>query len=300
MNENENLTQEELDYLNSKKGKLLNPRMDSTFKALFTQPTEESKKALHSFLEAVLVRDIDEVKFEPNDAVQQFGTQRDADYDINVRFSTGESAEIEMQAWSQNYDYGKRAEYQCARLLSTYLNKGEAWDNVQKVYQISVLDYKYFPKFLTDEEIEKRKKTVVNYYKMKNQYSECLTDILNIVFIDLTNLKEKYTAKRLQKLTSAEKWALFLKNADNKNSSKLVQQLIEKEDGIMNAQTVLSSISSDKDLWLAQYHAEVRERDKISNLEAARKEGEQNIISKLLDFSKQGLSLDEVLKKLGQ
>jgi predicted transposase/invertase (TIGR01784 family) len=140
----ENLTADEIRYLESKKGKILNPRMDGTFKAMFTQPTAESRKALHSFLEAVLVRKIDAVKFEPNDSVQQFASQRDVDYDINVRFSTGESAEIEMQAWRQNYDYGKRAEYQAARLLSTYLNDGDSWDKVQKVYQISILDYNYY------------------------------------------------------------------------------------------------------------------------------------------------------------
>ena len=33
-------------------GVLLNPRVDSTFKALFTQDTEESRAAMHSFLEA--------------------------------------------------------------------------------------------------------------------------------------------------------------------------------------------------------------------------------------------------------
>jgi len=54
MQENENISQEELDYINANKGRLLNPRMDSTFKALFTQPTAESKSALHSFLEAKL------------------------------------------------------------------------------------------------------------------------------------------------------------------------------------------------------------------------------------------------------
>ncbi|MCR5125652.1 MAG: Rpn family recombination-promoting nuclease/putative transposase [Treponema sp.] len=162
----EHLTIDELEYLKKNEGRLLNPRMDCTFKAIFTQPTEASKKALHSFLEAVLDRKIDEVKFEPNDAVQMLGTQRSVDYDINVRFSTGEAAEIEMQAWQQVYDYGKRAEYQVSRLLSTHLNRGEPWGNVSKAYQISVLDYEYSPKHLSKEERRKRTKSVVNYYTM--------------------------------------------------------------------------------------------------------------------------------------
>lgn len=115
-----------------------------------------------------------------------------------------------------------------------------------------------------------RKKSVVNYYTMKKQNGEPLTNILNIVFIELTHLDEKYGSEELERLSAAEKWALFLKNADNMNSSELVRNLTEKEDGIMNAQSVLSSISSDRGLWLAQYHAEVRERDRISNMEEAK------------------------------
>jgi predicted transposase/invertase (TIGR01784 family) len=328
----EHLTIDELNYLKANEGCILNPRMDCTFKAIFTQPTEDSRKALHSFLEAVLDREIDEVKFEPNDAVQMLGTQRSVDYDINVRFSTGEVAEIEMQAWQQTYDYGKRAEYQVSRLLSTHLNKGEPWSKVNKAYQISVLDYEYYPKELSKEEKKKRAKSVLNYYTMKNQNGESLTNILNIVFIELTHLSESYSREELEKLSAAEKWALFLKNADNTNSSELVKNLTEKEGGIMNAQNVLSSISSDMGLWLAQYHAEVRERDRLSNLEETKEqareegraegreegreegraegreegraegkiEGMAEGIKNLAALLKSGISLDEAMKKLGQ
>ncbi|MCR5125653.1 MAG: hypothetical protein K6B43_10755 [Treponema sp.] len=105
-------------------------------------------------------------------------------------------------------------------------------------------------------------------------------------------------------MSAAEKWALFLKNADNGNSSELVKNLTEKEDGIMNAQSVLSSISSDRGLWLAQYHAEVRERDRISNMEEAkaeaRAEGNAEGIKKLAALIQSGLSLDDALRQLGQ
>jgi len=76
----------------------------------------------------------------------------------------------------------------------------------------------------------------------------------------------------------------------------------------MNAQSVLSSISSDRGLWLAQYHAEVRERDRISNLEEAkelakeegRAEGNAEGIKKLAALIQSGLSLYDALRKLGQ
>ena len=54
-------------------GALLNPRVDSTFKALFTQPTKESRDALHSFLEAATERKIKTFVLTANDAPSGFG-----------------------------------------------------------------------------------------------------------------------------------------------------------------------------------------------------------------------------------
>lgn len=264
-----NLTDAEWEYIESHKGMLLNPRLDSTFKAIFTQPTEESHNALLSFLEAATESKIEEVSFEPNSASQQFGGQRDVDYDINVRFTTGESAEIEMQAWQQNYDYGLRAEYQVARLLSTYLKNGELWSEVKKVYQISILDYNYKPK----KDSGSTERSAINYYTMKAQDGSRLTDTLNIVFIELPRIKaDKCADGKLSGLLPLEKWALFFKYADNMNTSPIVKQLTETEAGIMDAQNVLSSISSDRGLWLQQYHAEIRERDRLSDIAGAKEE----------------------------
>lgn len=124
-------------------GALLNPRIDSTFKALFSQPTKESQDALHSFLEAATERKIRSFELRPNDSPAGFDRQRGVSYDILCEFDDGLHADIEMQAFDQRYDYGKRAEYQVARLETTYLEKGEDWNSAPTVYQITVLDFNY-------------------------------------------------------------------------------------------------------------------------------------------------------------
>ena len=48
-------------------GALLNPRVDSTFKALFTRPTKESRTALHAFLEAALEQKIQDASGKATD-----------------------------------------------------------------------------------------------------------------------------------------------------------------------------------------------------------------------------------------
>jgi len=47
---------------------------------------------------------------------------------------------------------------------------------------------------------------------------------------------------------------------------------LSKEEGLMQAQKSLSSISADRDLWIAQYRQEMADRDKRSSICAAGKE----------------------------
>ncbi|MCR5124646.1 MAG: Rpn family recombination-promoting nuclease/putative transposase [Treponema sp.] len=106
-------------------GALLNPRIDSTFKALFTQPTPESRAALHSFLEAAIEQKIKSFQLTSNDVPVSFNGQRGVSYDIACVLDDGRIAEIEMQAFNQEYDYGKRAEYHVARLETTKAMTGK-------------------------------------------------------------------------------------------------------------------------------------------------------------------------------
>lgn len=246
---------------------VLNPRIDSTFKALFTQETPESHKALHSFLEAAIGRKISEVHLTANDAPQQYGDERDIDYDINCIFADGEVAEIEMQGFSQNYDYSKRAEYQAARLVTTYLQKGMDWDDVHKVYQISVMNFNFKSKNGNDKHTD-----AVNRYCMRNEEGDRLAEILNVIFIELTRL-EDYNKEEVKNLPGIYKWALFLKDADNPDKKELVEELTATEEGIMEAKQTLESISRNMELWHHQWRLETVERDKRSNINAAFKEG---------------------------
>ena len=166
--------QSEEEYLaQMKQGALLNPRIDSTFKALFTQPTIESRNALHSFLEAATERKIKSVELTANEAPIAFEKQRGVSYDILCIFDDGQPANLEMMAFNQKYDYGKRAEYQVARLETTYLKKGDTWEKAPKVYLITVLDFVF----------DKTSAEPVSRYAMRTADNRKLSDTLNIIFI---------------------------------------------------------------------------------------------------------------------
>ena len=248
-------------------GALLNPRVDSTFKALFTQPTAESRGALKSFLEAATERDIDSFEFVSNDAPEEFGGQRRVSYDIACVFCDGEAADIEMQAFNQEYDYGKRAEYQVSRLETTYLKKGDTWEKAPKVYQITVLDFIYSK---IDENNAETKKPV-SRYSMRTKDGRELSNALNVIFIELP--KVQGLEQSLDTNTRLENWALFLKDADNPQKNELIHKLTQKEAGLMQAQQSLSNISENRDLWIAEYRKEMYERDRRSSISAAINKG---------------------------
>ena len=252
----------EEEYLSQmERGALLNPRMDPIFKAMLTRPTEESRGALKSFLEAATERKIKSFELVSNDAPASFTGQRGVNYDIACVLEDGTAADIEMQALNQKYDYGKRAEYQVARLETTYLKRGDDWEKAPTVYQISVLNFNYF----------QNSKNVVSRFAMRTKDGLELSNSLNVVFVELT--KVSALEKSLDTNSKLENWALFLKDADNPKKHALIDKLAVKEEGLMLATKSLSSISADRDLWMAQYRQEIAERDRLSAMNAATRIG---------------------------
>ena len=280
----------EEEYLSQmESGALLNPRLDSTFKALFTQPTQESRDALHSFLEAATERKIKHFELHANEAPAFFGGQRSVSYDILCQFDDGLSADIEMQAFNQEYDYGKRAEYQVARLETTYLKKGDNWEKAPIVYQVTVLDFTY------DAEKSKKSRSPISRYAMRTKDGRELSNSLNIIFIELT--KTKRLEKTLETNTPLENWAIFLKEADNPQKQDIIQKLTNKEAGLMQAKKSLSSISANRDLWIEQYRQEIAERDRRSGLSAMLNKGLQEGIQQGIQQGRTE-SLIETAKRL--
>ena len=106
---------------------------------------------------------------------------------------------------------------------------------------------------------------------MRTKDGRKLSGNLNIIFIELP--KAEGLEESVDTNTSLENWAVFLKDADNPEKKDVIDKLVGKEEGIMQAQKSLSSISENRSVWVAQYRQEMFERDRISGLYAARQEG---------------------------
>lgn len=106
---------------------------------------------------------------------------------------------------------------------------------------------------------------------MRTKDGRVLSNSLNIIFIELPKTRD--IEETLETNTPLENWAIFLKEADNPKKKSVITRLTEKEAGLMQAQKSLSSISANRDLWIAQYRQEIADRDRRSSISAALKKG---------------------------
>ena len=243
---------------------ILNPRLDPNFKAIFTQPTPESRCALKSFLTAAIGRKVVDVTVVENEEPKLFDTERGIRYDINCEFDDGTLAQIEIQGEDKNHAFGKRVEYYVSRLTSSLASVGEEWDKLPQAYQISVLDF-YF---------DSTNDTPIHHYTMVDTSDGSkLPGILNVIFMELPKAVKFGKDEDIKTLPSAVKWCKFLKEADAPEKQDLINELARSEEGIMEAAKTLSKISQDRWRWIMQGRIEGEKRDYITGINAAKREG---------------------------
>ena len=254
---------------------ILNPRCDITFKAIFTQGTEESNLALKDFIEAMIQKEVKDLTLQPNEPPADTSSDMQMTFDVSVEFNDGEKADIEIQNRSENYDFGERAEIQSARLLNTSAKKGSSW-NIEKIYQISVLNFEY----------NKDDNKTVSWYTMRDKDGGKLSDRLNVIFLDLVKVRRLFGQKNL---TKAEKWGMFFSYADDEKKQDYLKEIIKEEKGIMAAEFTVSYMSEEDANWFRENSRFIGQRDYNSGMEAATRRGvEQGLQQGLKQGLKQG------------
>ena len=243
---------------------LVNPREDANFKAIFTQPTEDSRLALRSFISAAIGREVKKVRLTNNEPARVFEKQRVIRLDLNCEFEDGSLAQIEMQCSGSKDMFSARILYYWARLYTSFLKGGHNWEKLKPVYQISVVDFNF----------EKNDNEPVHKYRLydKETGSIC-SENLTIIVLDLTKLPEIHHIEEIRNLPTILKWCKFLKEADNTESREIVSEICNQEVGIMGAFKSLREVSIPQKLWLWYTGRIAAEADRQMFLELARQEG---------------------------
>ena len=228
----------------------------------FTQDTKESKLALQSFLSAIFNEPVEDVQVGLNEIPIESEKDKQSIFDLTCTLKNKQQViNIEMQAQNCAGAFDNRSEYHVAHLLNHYVSKGTIWSLVPQAYMISVLNFKY------DSESE----NAFSWFTMREDTGrELKSKRMNIIYLELPKLLEAKDTPPEQ-LTAIERWGKFFLYANITEKKDYILKLSREEEGIMNAQTVLNSISQSEEEWR-------RERgyiDEINNALSARWYAEQ-------------------------
>ena len=241
---------------------LFDPRLDFVSKRILTADTEESRKALISFLNATLrfkgKKRIVNV-LNPVTTVDSKKHKKSV-FDVRVEFRDGSEAIIEIE-FRKKDNFKKRSQFLVSRSYSSQNLVGKTYDDLNKRYIICVLNYTLFD---DDEEGE----GFYREYMWRDTKGRLLTDDQSIIFLELTKL-DGLLEKPIDKLTAVEQWALFFRYATDISKRELLSKIIEKEEGIKMATQILQTISMDERERIAYEEQLIFELDQRSEVASA-------------------------------
>jgi predicted transposase/invertase (TIGR01784 family) len=203
--------------------RLVDLRYDKIFKAVFTQETPASRKALTSLLEANLQRRLDIVTVIANEPAARSETDRQIRYDIACTFNDGELANVEMTLWPKGAE-PLRIEYFLCRLFASQDIRGREFSQLKRSYQVSILGDNLYKDSHAVHSFE--------YYDKKRMTT--LGGRTAVHTLELRKL-EHLIEEPLEGTSGQERWGLFLRYAAEPKRLSLINRLLEIEEGIAMA-----------------------------------------------------------------
>ena len=221
---------------------LLNPSKDSVFHQLFTNPNPKSEKALKCFLEAILQEQISNIEIQREELqIEDSSLNKNSMYDVNCKINEKEFARIKIHNSDSKEYIAKQVTYYCTRLLKYHTENQNKYNDIPKVYQISILNFIYnnsSPKELF-------------HYKLSTEDGLTINEQQNIIVIELPKICKlveelQNKTKTIQNLTTIQKWCIFILYASTSELDSIIQEIAQSDQGIMSAFTALKEISHNK------------------------------------------------------
>lgn len=221
---------------------LLNPSKDSVFHQLFTNPNPKSEKALKCFLEAILQEQISNIEIQREELqIEDSSSNKNSMYDVNCKINEKEFARIKIHNSDSKEYFANQVTYYCARLLKYHTENQNKYNDIPKVYQISILNFIYnnsSPKELF-------------HYKLSTEDGLTINEQQNIIVIELPKICKlveelQNKTKTIQNLTTIQKWCIFILYASTSELDSLIQEITQSDQWIMSAFTALKEISNNE------------------------------------------------------
>jgi len=261
-------------FLTDNLPKILPPKIDIVFKMLFGDQRNEG--SLIAFLEAVLEKKIDKVQLLNPINKQKNEDDKLSILDVKVRLKNGEVIDIEMQARNVS-EFRSRISYYSAQMLAEQIGSGGKYSDIKPVISIIVVA----------ETLIFESQKCHNVFSMLEKEEKFLfNDLQEIHVLDLSRILN-------EKNELLSDWLKFI----NSESEEEFMAVAQKNKAIAAAYDELKVLSADKEQRM-RYEARLKmQRDVWAFEDAARREGMQQGMQKILKYLKSGHSLEDAEKK---
>ena len=238
-------------------GKLLEPKLDVVFHALFREENKELLGALTSDIlrEEVKIKTTDKNRYvDIEEADDKLGIM-----DLRAELENGAHCIIEIQL-KHCENEPERILYYWADAYSRQIKRGDRFGKLQKTISIAILDHEL-------EELRGMEKIGVKW-QIRDELTgkRILTDRLELVIIELPKARRMYKTNSNNTICQ---WMLFL---DNPNQKEVVQIMKENKD-INKAIDELEQVSGNERLRRIAELKEKYIRDEQASIAYAQNEG---------------------------
>ena len=238
-------------------GKLLEPKLDVVFHALFREDNKELLGALTSDIlrEEVRIKTTDKNRYvDIEEADEKLGVM-----DLRAELENGVHCIIEIQL-KHHKNEPERILYYWADAYSRQIKRGDRFGKLEKTISIAIIDHEL-------EELRGMEKIGVKWQiRDEKTGKRILTDRLEIIIIELPKARRMY---KIEPNNAICQWMLFL---DNPNKREVVQ-IMEENKNIKKAIDELEQVSGNARLRRIAELKEKYIRDEQSSIEYAQDEG---------------------------
>lgn len=248
-----------------KKVKLLKPKYDVVFQALFK---ENKDNITESFISDILGEKVEIIDIKTDDTLsRRYPNEKTARLDLRTKLKDGSICQVEMQLLDQGNTI-KRILYYWGRSYTEQIERGDDYKELNKTIGIIITDYEI-------EELKEINELDTKWKIMDTKKGQhILTNDLELHIIELPKAKKILDKEFNNRIAQ---WMAFL---DNPNTER-VERIMKDNKEVKKANNVLHVMSEDEELKRLAELKERYERDRISaentwkerGLAAGRKEG---------------------------
>ena len=221
----------------------------------------DANRVLIDIISAVIEQKVTSVQIRNVELPKPDTEEKGQRFDVNCSIENGDQVNVEMhstpiyETGEENREFKNKCAYFLADLHSSQKSRGVDYSKLVRTYQVT---FTSFPVFGSHPDF-------VSRFSLRDAEGRVFTDQINQIIIELSKLNE-IIKKPVERLTSFEKWLLFLRFAPDSMQRNKINDIINEREEIGMASAILQEISRDEN-ERALYHSRKKyEMDTYHNM----------------------------------